>query len=148
MASQANLASGLAAAQQDSRAKIESFRTRQVLQRIPRDHLCLVESALCLLAGMQGNGNDPDRAGEECPNGHRLFQLGNRLGQHASQNRRRGTNLLKLEQMDQVAQFPVIATIGDRPLERRIRALAEQASRLNVNAIRLSAIRLSAIRLS
>ena len=59
-----------------------------------------------------------------------------------------GRNLLKLEQMDQVAQFPVIPTIGDRPLKRRIRALAEQASRLNVNAIRLSAIRLSEINVS
>src|SRR6266853_4096132 len=48
--------------------------------------------------------------------------------------------------MDQVAQFTVIAAIGDRPLERRIRALAEKAPRLNFNAIHLSAIRLSAIR--
>lgn len=68
---------------------------------------------------------------------HRLSQVGNRLGQHASQNRRRATNLRKLEQMDQVAQFTVIAAVGDRPLERRIGALAEQAPGLNFNAIRL-----------
>src|SRR4029077_11239336 len=53
-----------------------------------------------------------------------------------------------LEQMDQVAQFTVITTVGDRPLERRIGALAEQAPRLNFNTIRLSAIRLSAINVS
>ena len=70
-----------------SRAQIESFRTRQLLQRVPRDHLCLVESALRLLARIQGNGDHRDRAAEERPNRHRLFQLGNRLRQHAPQNR-------------------------------------------------------------
>jgi hypothetical protein len=48
-----------------------------------------------------------------------------------------GRNPLKLEQMDQVAQFTVIAAVGDRRLERRIRALAEQAPAFNFNAIRL-----------
>jgi hypothetical protein len=48
-----------------------------------------------------------------------------------------GRNLLKLEHMDQVAQFTVIAAVGDRRLERRIGALAEQAAALNFNAVRL-----------
>jgi hypothetical protein len=72
-----------------------------------------------------------------------MFQVGNRLCQQAPQNCRRRTNLLELEQMDQVAQFTVIAAVGDRPLKRRIHALAEQAPRLP--AIRLFAIRLSAL---
>src|SRR5208337_4139037 len=63
--------------------------------------------------------------------GHRLVQVGNRLRQHASQHCRRGTNLLKLEQMNQVAQSAVIAAVGDRPLERRIRALTKHAPRLS-----------------
>jgi hypothetical protein len=48
-----------------------------------------------------------------------------------------GRNLLKLEQIDQVAQFTVIAAVGDRRLERRIGVLAEQAPALNFNMIRL-----------
>jgi hypothetical protein len=48
-----------------------------------------------------------------------------------------GRNLLKLGQMDPVAQFTVIAAVGDRRLERRIGALAEQAPALNFNRIRL-----------
>ena len=130
MTSQANLASGLAAAHQDSRRQFKPFRTRQSLQRGSCDHLRLVESALRLLARMQGNGDDRDHA-----NGHRLFQVGNRLRQHAPQNCRCGTYLLELEQMDQVAQFTVIAAVGDGALERRIHALTEQAPRLS--AIRL-----------
>jgi hypothetical protein len=50
--------------------------------------------------------------------------------------------------MDQVTQPTVIASVGDRPLEWRIGALAEQAPRLNLNAIRPSSIRLYTIRLS
>jgi len=75
MSSQANLAPDLAAAQQDSRASIESFRARQ----------------LCLLARVQGNADNRDFAGEERSNRHHLFQVGDSLGQHASQNRRRTT---------------------------------------------------------
>jgi hypothetical protein len=48
-----------------------------------------------------------------------------------------GRNLLKLGQMDPVAQFTVIAAVGDRRFERRIGALAEQAPALNFNRIRL-----------
>jgi len=33
--------------------------------------------------------------------------------------------------MDQVAQFTVIAAVGDGALERRVHALTEQASRLS-----------------
>ena len=77
MTSQANLASGLAAAHQDSRQQIKSLRTRQLPQRASRDHLSLVESALRLLAPMQRDGNHRDHS-----NRHRLFQVGNRLCQH------------------------------------------------------------------
>jgi len=57
-----------------------------------------------------------------------------------------GRNLLKPEHMDQVAQFTVIAAVGDRRLERRVGALAEQAPALNFNAIHLEAFGLPAIR--
>src|SRR5713101_882736 len=136
MASQANLASGFAAAHQDSRAQIKPFRTRQLLKRSSCNHLCLIESALCLLARMQGNGDDRDRPTEDGPYRHRLLQVGNRLRQHAPQNCRRGTNLLELEQMDQVAQFTVIAAVGNRALERRIFTLAEQAPRFRTIRLR------------
>jgi len=59
---------------------------------------------------MQGTGITVIVLEKSVPTGIALFQVSNRLGQHASQNRRRGSNLLKLEQMDQVAQLPVIAT--------------------------------------
>jgi len=91
-----------------------------------------------LLARVQRNWNHRDRS-----NGHRLFQVGNRLCQQAPQNCRCGTNLLELEQMNQVAQSSVIATVRNRPFVWRIHALTEQAPRLPVN--RLFAIRLSAI---
>ena len=130
MTSQADLATGLATAHQDSRQQIKPFRARQLLQRASCYHFSLVESALRLLARMQGNRNHRDP-----PNRHRLFQVGNRLCHHAPQNYRRGTHLLELKQMDQVTQFAVIATVGDGPLERRIHALTKQAPRLS--AIRL-----------
>ena len=111
-----------------------------------RNHLRLVESALRLLALVQGNGNHLDRPRprrEDRPSGHRLFQLGNRLCQHAPQKCRRRTNLLNFEQMNQVAQFTVITSIGNRPLERRVHAPTKRAPRLPVN--RLLAIRFSAL---
>ncbi len=86
---------------------------------------------------MQGNGDNYDR-----PDGHRFFEVGNRFRQHASQHCRRGTNLLKLEHMDQIAQSAGIAAIGDRPLEGRIDPLTKQAP--NLATLRLSAIRLFA----
>jgi hypothetical protein len=46
--------------------------------------------------------------------------------------------------MDQVAQFGVITAVGNRPLERRIQALTEQAPHLR--AVRRSTIRNSIIR--
>jgi len=80
------------------------------------------------------------------PDRHRLFQVGNRFCQHASQNCCRGTNLLELEHMDQIAQPTGIAAVRDRPLEGRIDALTKQAP--NLATIRLSAIRLFAIKVA
>ena len=74
---------------------------------------------------MQGDGNHRDHS-----NRHRLFQVSNRLCQHPPQNCRCGAHLLELEQMDQVAQFTVIAAVGNRPFVGRIHALTEQAPRL------------------
>ena len=73
---------------------------------------------------MQGYGNH-----RNCPHRHCLFEIGHCLRHHAPQNSGRGTNLLELEHMDQVAQFTLIAAIGDCALKRRIGALTKQASR-------------------
>ncbi len=141
MTGEANLASSFAAAHQDSRSQFEPLRARQLFQRGPRNRLRLIESALRLLALIERNGNHRDRS-----HGHSLFHAGNRLRQHAPQNCRRRTNLLKLEQMDQVAQSAVIAAIGNRPLERRINAPAERAPRVfNFSFSLIRTIRLCAI---
>ncbi len=41
---------------------------------------------------------------------------------------------MEFEQMDQVAQFGLIAAIGDGALKGRIDALAEQAARIDIFA--------------
>ena len=84
---------------------------------------------------MQGNRDD-----HNCAHGYRLLQAGNRLRQYPPQNRRRGSNLLELEHMDQVAQSAVIAAIGDCSLEGRTHALTKQAPCLSLTAIRLKGI--------
>src|SRR6202030_1385421 len=79
-------------------------------------------SALPLFALMQRHGNRSDPA-----NRHRFFERRNRLCEYASQNCACRTNLLKLEEMHQIAQSPFIAAVSDRPLVRRIDTLTEQA---------------------
>jgi hypothetical protein len=140
MTSQANLASRLAPAQQDSGRQIESLRTGQLLQCGPGNHLRLVESALGLLALVQGHGNH-----QNFPTGHHLFQIGNDFRQHMAENYGSGSNLLELKQMNQVAQSAVVATASNRPLKWRIRPLAEQTPRLRI--IQHTTLRRSAIKI-
>ena len=49
-------------------------------------------------------------------------------------NPRRRPNLLELEQMNQVAQSAVIATVSGRPLERRLLARTKHAPRLSATS--------------
>jgi hypothetical protein len=125
MTRQANLASGLAAAHQYSGCQVKPLRARQPLQRAPRNHFRLVEPALRLLVSVQRNGDHDNR-----PNGHRLLQAGDGSGQCAPQNPGCRTNLLELQQVNQVAQSAFVAAVGNRSLKRRIHPLTEQAPRL------------------
>ena len=127
MASQANLASSLAAPHQHSRRTDRIFSDCDSCFSALRAIISAWLNPRCACLRLcRGTGTTAI-----FPHGHHRFQVGNRLCQHAPQNCRRGTNLLELEQMDQVAQSAVIAAVGNRPLKRRIRALAEQAPRLS-----------------
>jgi hypothetical protein len=62
-----------------------------------------------------GNGSD----------GHRRFQVCDRLRENTPKDSRCRTHLLKLEYMNQISQSTLIAAISNRPLIRRVYALTE-----------------------
>src|SRR5208337_4841307 len=110
MASESDLASGIAQAHQSASAQFESSlraRIRKLFERGLGDQLRLIEAALRLLVRMQRHGHDGDKAG-----GQRRIESGNRIGEHASQNLGRWPNLAELQQMNQIAQSAVVAAVG------------------------------------
>ena len=129
MTSEADLASGSALAHQSTGTESEAgrlqttFPARKLFESGTSNDVCLVESALRLFLRVQRHGNNRDGAGRQG-----RFQGGDGIGQHASQNRRDRTNLVELEQVDQIAQCAVIAAIGNRPLKRRGGVLTEPAA--------------------
>ena len=122
MPGQSDLRPGLALANQHTGAKLEPIRAGQLLERDARDQVRLVEAALGLLARMQRNRDDLNGALWQ-----RSLEGGDGVPHHAPEHRRGGTNLLILEQVDQVAQAAVVASVSHCPLERRMQALAESA---------------------
>ena len=94
--------------------------TTECLSRSPRDEFRLIEPALTTLRRVQRDGNHQYR--------FRDIQLADRLGQHPAEYIRSGLDLPIFQQMNQLAQFAIIRTVGASLVKQRSRLPAIAAA--------------------
>jgi hypothetical protein len=128
MASESDLAASLARADQGIGVEniafmVAGLAVTKIFEGGSRNHFGLVESAMRLFARMQGHGHYGDR-----PGGKRRIESGDGVREQTAQYGGGGANLVEFEEMDEIAERAVIASVGYCSLEWRMLMLTDPAT--------------------